>query len=583
LPSGRSRPNDTPHERVLKDLFDCLCAEGFFDSAEQEWEGDTWRWWLSRTPEHYVRVPVARGIVQQMQKIRGAPAHVVKEGIETPLDAMGFMELVAARVDNKEGVAWFMRWLETSVQQTAWSALHHIDEQGPLSFRVLEQCASLTDRPFHPVAKTKMGFGEADYKRYLAEFGHAVSLSWVAVKRNLLECGSGVTNPLEIQPAHDLLTIEQQAALSRKTPRDHVALPVHPWQLQHILPKHLPGAYVPLPFQGGDFWPTSSLRSLAPRAESSPHHLKLPLSVYSLGASRYLPAVKMINGQRSEALLRQAIQLDPVLAQRVFVCDETKWWAYMPESGSLFDEAPRHLSAMVRSYPRAPMQDKSYRLVPMAALGTLLPSGRHFFDEWLRHRQLPGDRASVLMLFEELCTLFFEINLRMFRLGLLAEVHGQNAVLVLRNAYVSGLLLRDHDSLRIHVPWLSHNGLADPQYRLKAGHPNTLYHDTPEGLLFYLQTLGIQVNARAIIEALALRYDIAEAKLWSVLHWVLMQAIERVPFSESARSLLHQRLFQEERWPLKLLIKPMIERAGGPGSMPFGKGTTVNPFRHASR
>lgn len=288
----------------------------------------------------------------------------------------------------------------------------------------------------------------------------------------------------------------------------------------------------------------------------------------------------MINGQRSESLLRQAMALDSELAQRVFICDETKWWSYLPQHATLFDEGPRHLSAMVRSYPPALMNDPACRLVPMAALGVPLPpEATHFFDEWLRYRELAAEAGPVLTLFRELCDSFFDINLRMYRLGMLAEVHGQNAVLVWRSGRMEGLLLRDHDSLRIHVPWLERQGLADPVYSLKPGHANTLYHDTPEDLLFYLQTLAIQVNLRAIIEVAALRYKVPAAQLWSVLGESLQQAIERIDFPAEARAMLHQRLFEAQAWPLKLLVRSMMERAAGPGSMPFGKSMTCNPFR----
>jgi siderophore synthetase component/2-keto-3-deoxy-L-rhamnonate aldolase RhmA len=619
-------------ERVLQDLVDCLFAEHFFDGAEQElipveqsspaFEGlpglsdrirfpelppDSliWRWWISKTAPFFVLVPVARGIVQAFRRIPDTPAYAVESeggGFRVHrLDAVSFMELVIANPpdslfgNNKEGSALFLEWLRDAVQQTAWSMAHELDTGDLLTrrpedlFRVLEQCSSLKDRPFHPVAKVKKGFVKQDYLKYMAEFGQDIQLNWVAVDRKYLDCGSGVTDPQQCQPAQFLLTSERQAALKQEMQergihRSHIALPVHPWQLRHVLPEQLAaelrnGVCVPLDFRQGGFLPTSSVRTLAPETDSR-HHLKLPLGIHSLGASRYLPAVKMINGQRSESLLNQALALDGVLAQRMFVCDETRWWAYMPENGSLFDEAPRHLSVLVRSYPAKLTEDPSYRLIPMAALGTLLPGrDRHFFDEWLDYRRLPSNPVSVQTLFKELCLTFIDINLRMFRIGMLAEVHGQNAVLVWRDGKAFGLLLRDHDSLRVHVPWLVRNGLADPEYRLKPGHANTLYHETPDDLLFYLQTLAIQVNLRAVIEALALRYGIAEAHLWSALREVMEHIIDRLEFSGDVRERLRQALFHEPEWPLKLLVRPMIERAGGPGSMPFGKSRTQNPFR----
>lgn len=623
-------------ELVLHDLVDCLFAEQFFAGAEQQLislaqlqtlcaeraglsdripfpalpsQGLIWLWSISKAPLYCVLVPVVRGIVQSIQRIRTTPVYAVKlEPGDNAfrvcrLDAVSFMKLVIAHAPdsvlggNKEGASLFLEWLEEAVRQTAWSMDHNVDARRLVArdatefFQTLEQCAALRDRPFHPVAKAKKGLVKQDYRHYMAEFGHDIRLNWVAVDRKYLIYGEGVSDLQRIVPAQFLLTEEQRTALGQEMRRrgiwrSHIPLPVHPWQLRHILPEQFAsefrsGACLPLDFQQASFLPTSSVRSMVPRAVGG-HHVKLPLGIYSLGASRYLPAVKLINGQRSEKLLNQALGLDGVLAQRLFICDETKWWALMRENGSLFDEAPRHLSAMVRSYPAWLAQDPDYRLIPMAALGALLADQeRHFFDEWMECRQLaPADHASVLMLFEEICSTFLDINLRMFRIGMLPEMHGQNAVLVWHRGNVAGLLLRDHDSLRVYVPWLIRSGLADPEYRLRAGRPNTLYHETPDDLLFYLQTLGIQVNLRAIIEALAIRFHIAEVKLWSVLCQVLEEIVARPEFPQDVRDLLHRRLFHDSAWPLKLLVKPLIERAGGPGSMPFGKGETQNPFHH---
>ena len=133
----------------------------------------------------------------------------------------------------------------------------------------------------------------------------------------------------------------------------------------------------------------------------------------------------------------------------------------------------------------------------VGASGPASTSAHHVFDDWMVQRGMEASATSARALFGELCARFFEINLRMLRLGMLAEVHGQNAVLVVRQGRVEGLLLRDHDSLRINVGQLERHGMQDPCYRIKPGHANTLYHDSQEALVFWLQTLAIQVNLRA--------------------------------------------------------------------------------------
>ncbi|MFJ2687375.1 IucA/IucC family protein [Pseudomonas sp. NPDC087342] len=599
-------------DRVMQDLVDCLLAEHFFGTeplnleapaADQPFSGLSaeqriWEWKGS------IFVALRPGITQQWEKVPGTPVLGRENGQLIELSPEAFMTQVLAGMtdryqDNEKGFALFLDVLRTSVRQTELSLAHRVNSERLLEksnadfFLTMEQWASLRDRPYHPLAKAKQGLNDAEYQHYQAEFARPVALNWVAIDRTLLQCGDGVTDLALDNPAEHLLPFALHAGLQHEMQQrgiyeSHIALPVHPWQFDHVLEAQLGDAFAKgdcqrLDFNDGDFYATSSLRSMTPCFNSA-DYLKLPMAIYSLGASRYLPAVKMINGGLSEKLLRQALGKDETLQEKLHLCDETKWWAFMPPDATLFDEAPRHLAAMVRGYPPALLEDRDTRLVPMAALGTPLPgSNQHFFDDWMAYRQLPANAASVMTLFRELSHSFFDINLRMFRIGMLGEIHGQNAVLVWKAGHAQGLLLRDHDSLRIFVPWLERNGLADPAYRLKKGHANTLYHERPEDLLFWLQTLGIQVNFRSIIETLAVVYGLPERDLWKAMGEVLNELVDTIDFDTEARAMIKQQLFEAPHWPQKLLLTPMIERAGGPGSMPFGKGQVVNPFHRLHR
>lgn len=612
-------------DTVLQDLVDCLLAEDFFGSAPlqlveaAQWQAQQrqapsfgalgaeqriWEWCCEPQEQRFIVVALRPGITQAWEKVPGTPVLARQDDNWTRLSPQDFMALVfkgtaERHQGNEKGLALFQEVLAISVRQTALSLAHRVDHERLLEqdnadfFLTMEQWASLRDRPYHPLAKAKQGLSDAEYQQYQAEFAQPLALNWVAVAAALLQCGEGVADPRQACPARYLLPEALQASLreemqARGIADSHVALPVHPWQFDHVLQAQLGDAFargdcLPLAFNQGQFFATSSLRSLTP-CFASADYLKLPMAIHSLGASRYLPAVKMINGGLSETLLRQALGKDERLRQALHLCDEGKWWAFMPADATLFDEAPRHLAAMVRSYPPELLEDADCRLLPMAALGTPLPgSDRHFFDDWLRYRQLPAQVPAVLTLFRELSHSFFEINLRMFRLGMLGEVHGQNAVLVWRAGRAQGLLLRDHDSLRIFVPWLERHGMADPRYRLKQGHANTLYHQRPEDLLFWLQTLAIQVNFRAIIDTLAQVYSLPVTGLWATLREVLDELIETIEFEDDARAMLKRQLFEAKHWPQKLLLTPMIARAGGPGSMPFGKGQVVNPFQRLKR
>lgn len=615
-------------ELVMQDLLDCLLAEDFFGPLDlmtiSDWhkqqnkgstsvsatyfqdhqtdDGKVWQWQHKKPEQAAIVTLLQPSITQAWERVPNSPVLLCEHDKTIELTPSDFLRHTLDAVKNRyhgneKGLSLFQEVLEISLNQTALSAKHAIesrhllDKENAAFFLAMEQWASLRDRPYHPLAKAKHGLSDEEYRAYQAEFNQPVTLNWVAIRKDWLQMGDGITQLNHQHPARYLLPNESAEALhnellERGLNDTHVAIPVHPWQFDHVLEKQLgdqfeAGHCQRLNITSDNFFASSSLRSMTPCFKSN-DHLKLPMAVYSLGASRYLPAVKMINGGYSEKLLKQSQTADPVLADKLFLCEEDKWWAFMPPEATLFDEAPRHLSAMVRTYPSSLLDNPDIRIMPMAALGTPLQHNKdHFFDEWLSYRKLEPTRESVLLLFKELAACFFEVNLRMFRIGMLGEAHGQNAVFIWNKGQAHGLLLRDHDSLRIYVQWLEANGMKDPEYCIKPGHANTLYHDQPEDLLFWLQTLGIQVNMRSIIDTLSLIYSVDKKDFWLVMATEIQQLIQHIEFSNDIRNLLRNELFERDNWPQKHLLSPMIDRAGGPGSMPFGKGEVVNPFRQA--
>ncbi len=483
------------------------------------------------------------------------------------------------------GVAEFIDGLDVAVQQFGLS----FERTGGATPRSAyewhvqgERAASLRDRPFHPLSKAKIGFTLRDYGRYMAEFGQTVILRWVAIRNDSVSAGCPDGGRMT---AIDVLNAEQRAIVEQEMMRRDISLnrytviPVHPWQLEHVI---LPdfkteltdGTIVILDAQAGDYYATSSLRSMA-SAEPSTLMLKLPVSVKSLGAARYLPVVKLLNGLAGESMFRQAVSCDETLAGRVYLCEEKHWWGYMPSTMGLFDDHPRHLAAQVRIYPPE-LLDERYRIVPMASLG-VLTAGGHFLTD-IRGGKVSQEEA--VQFYTELAETFYDIVMRLFKVGIVPEIHGQNCCLVIKDRRVFGLLFRDHDSVRLHQPYLDKHGIQDPGYHIRPGYSNSLYNETIEKLIFYVQSLGTQVNLASIMEAMAEAYGIGLGLLWEITESKLEAAVQRIDIPEADRSVLLRVLFESETWPTKLIVRPLLEADGVPGAMPSGKGTGLNPFRN---
>lgn len=463
-------------------------------------------------------------------------------------------------------------------------------------FRILEQYAGYRDRPYHPLSKLKEGLSQQEYLQYCPEFAQELRIYWVAVHKDKMMFGAGVEDIFTQQPSQIFINRAEryqlkQEMFQRGLSETHIAMPVHPWQFQHLFQQIFAeditaGICHPLNFISKGMYASASMRSLL--SEKIPQEsLKLPIGIKALGSLRFLPIVKMINGEKNQNLLRQAQQKDPVLQQKLWLCEETQWWSYLPEKQQdrsadnewLFVEKPTHLAAQRRHIPVELLQ-QPYQLIPMASLGHTISGQPAVFDYILQLQQQQNDAAQVLDQFAKLCACFFEVNLRLFRLGLMGEIHGQNLCLVLKHGQFDGLMFRDHDSLRIYLPWVLQNGLDDPDYLSPHDFRNTLYHDSAEALLFYIQTLGIQVNLGCIVETLAKYYQIAADQLWHVLAEQLQQVLEKLDFQPEIQSQLQALLFESPHWPYKQLIRPLLEQDTRIGSMPSGIGKTRNPLWH---
>lgn len=597
----------TAEQRIMKDLLNAFIAERFFNINEVSVSP------LSAVPANvrqlypgYEEGMVYTGEIsflieescrQGVQWVSDSPIYHCKNQEWVELNSPGELAQIVLHSSLSPeafahpGVQEFLDGLKVSVQQLNLSLqrLALADQLGsvpetPYGWYVTgERIASLRDRPFHPLAKAKAGLSAQDYQQYMAEFANPMGLRWVAINNASIVkgCPEGSISALDVLNERERAAIENELAEKGISKDQYTIIPVHPWQLENIIQPNYQAeiadkTVVILETQAGQFLATSSVRSLTAAAAST-RMLKLPLSVKSLGAARYLPVVKLLNGLAGERMFRQAIGCDETLAGRVFLCEEQHWWGYMPESMGLFDDHPRHLAAQVRIYPPEVLQE-GYKIIPMSSLGVVLAGNHHFLSTILGGAP---SKAEVLAFYTELSTVFYDIVMRLFKVGIVPEIHGQNCCLVLKDNRIAGLLFRDHDSVRLHQPYLDRHGIADPGYHIRPGYSNSLYNETLEKLIFYVQTLGTQVNLASIMEALSEAYMIPESIFWKITEAKLREALDAIDIPEADRSRLHKALFEHKEWPVKLIIRPLLEADGVPGAMPSGKGSGYNPFYSA--
>ncbi|MBO0879695.1 MAG: hypothetical protein J2P17_04860 [Mycobacterium sp.] len=441
-----------------------------------------------------------------------------------------------------------------------------------------ERLATTRDRPFHPTARAAVGWTAAERRQYGPMRAESVSLAWVAISRSELRHGSG-------EFSHGLHVVlldecDQQRLAGAMDAvgvdlEEYQPLPVHPWQRVHTLPgtfaKELAsGAVIPLDGELGSFRPTASIRTLVTEPEGI-HHVKLPLSVETLGATRLLRPRYLANGERAQRTMTEIIERHAPLRELVAVCDERNWcgWGTDP-----YANRPGQLAAQVREYPAGLFDDPQLIVLPMAALAA---------DEWdvlaraLDMAAIPGGPVGFFgAVAEALCV----AGLAFLGCGALPELHGQNVVLALRDGQVDRLILRDHDTLRIYPEWLQAAGVADPEYDIKPGAPQSLRLPTGEALLGYLQTLGFQINLYGIIDALARHYSLSETLFWVRLRVALVSAMDQVELPTTVADVVARGLLHAADWPSRQVFGPLLRRGTSrEGGMPAATGSVPNPLR----
>ncbi len=272
------------------------------------------------------------------------------------------------------------------------------------------------------------------------------------------------------------------------------------------------GVCVPVAKGLGAFWPTASTRTLVPAGGEAPApvHVKLPGGHHH--ARRPAPAAAPLPGQRRSGPAAAGagrwpppgVAGPPVGLRRAGLVGLRHSWrsrclrrqagsSRLPAAGLARRSRPRDLGGVsCRSAPSASCSPTARRPVSPASSPTGATTAAR--------RRRPSTCSTTWPASSS------EVALACFGLGFMPELHGQNALLACEGGRVTGIVLRDHDTVRLHRPWLAAAGLADPGYDVKPGAPNSLWAAGPEELLGWFQTLAVEVAFQAIGRALVDAY-----------------------------------------------------------------------------
>lgn len=418
-----------------------------------------------------------------------------------------------------------------------------------------EAMASLRDRPGHPAAKARLGWSAAELDRYAPEAGASFWLRWAAVARDRVRGGPAGDDPSALVcTAPERRQLEASLEELGGDLSTHLLLPVHPAHIDAA------AATAPLLPPAVRVLPTASARTVLP-VQRPGVALKLPLAVNTLAAERLLPPRYCANAAVGQSLLQRAFGRTAAPVP-VHVADERRWWV-VDEGGGLTDDRGV-LGCVVRVEPALE------ELIPLGALA----------DPDALAVLYGSDADRRLTMLTEVATAVAGTALAAAAAGLAPELHGQNVLLHVHDGRVQGVVLRDHDAVRFHPPWLRAAGLPEPVLALSPASPNTLVNTSPEDLLAWFQTLAVDVALRGVADGVAAERPDLEHAAWHAIDVGLRQALTAVAAPPSVTRAV-ARVLDAPSWPLKQVLRPWLVRGNSGSSMPSAFGRQPNPLRGA--
>ncbi len=597
-------------ERQLKELFDGLVMENLFELQQQanltltlaapmapvEFMLEEKEFFYSyRLQEGALLVGrVSAEVDVQLCRLSRGPLLLYRadnKSVSVIEDALSLMKCLVQHAEKDtlpefSGLDDFMQNLALAQAQSSWAAEYTEAiaarcESTSISLHQWEQLCALRDRPFHPLAKSKKGWSAENFRHFSAETSDGFGLTWVALNNNYL-IGSQQLRGLQV--AEQLLTESEREILLAACKKQTVDIgqftlvPVHPWHFANCVSQEFEQQIaqqqiIVVADELGCFYPTASGRSLISR-NGSLVHVKLPLALMCLGALRILPSRYLFNGYQAQQMLETVIARisEP---KKISLCDESNWLAFLPEGASSVSNRSGYVSCLLRAYPR----EADAKLMPMAAF-SVIQKNRVPAIEWLHHRQESKKSISefALQVFNVITQSLCEFSFHCFAHGLMPEVHGQNILLAYDLNLSPQLVLRDHDTLRIFPPWLQQQQIPVQDYQMDWATPNSLICLSPQQLLSYFLTLGLQVNLRSIADACAQAYGIPMGDFWGSMKVTIERLLNDMDLPIMAKAILRKEIVDSPIWPARHILQPSLVKRTRVMGMPSGVGSVVNPF-----
>ena len=345
-----------------------------------------------------------------------------------------------------------------------------------------------------------------------------------------------------------------------RDPDAYAAIPVHPWQARHIIPKRFSrsianGDLVLLPAPVIPCAPLVSVRTLVPSGPPDAPHLKLSLGLRLTSVERTISPRSCEMGPRISKLLQDLIENDAALSAALRILPEEAGMYYASADPEELEDA-RHLAALLRSNPSSACAGDEIA-IPTTALTADSPiTGAPLFLE-LAEAGAGAGPAAMRTQFADYAEAFLRPLLTLYlRYGIGLEAHQQNTLaLYSRAGGLRGFVFRDFGGIRIHEPSLRRAGL-----RLEV-HPDRLtVVDDRSSVRSKLISRALLRHIGFIISRVCQHLRTSERPYWSTVADVVRTLLEELRGDVAAATWRRERAaLLDDDWSLKANLRMRFE------------------------
>jgi siderophore synthetase component len=421
---------------------------------------------------------------------------------------------------------------------------------------------SFNGHPYHPFAKTKVGFSSEDILRYTTEFRPKVFILLAAVRKKTMCVETTQSNFVfsdwfseHYSNAWNLWVKElENKKLDHK---DYIPFPVHPWQSENIVRNlfadHIKANDIILCDNIGiGASPTSSFRTLAPIENWYAPYIKLPIGIYASGVFRALSVNSIKNTPKITHIIKNILLKEITISERL---------AILPEVCGLYlngveDDKAKHFTVIFRENVINYLSNEEIAVVVSALFEKSLESDVSLFIELMT---LAGctNYQDAMNYFYQYVDLVLGSYLDLYLVyGIALEGHQQNTLAIFQNGNIKRFIARDFDGIEIYADSLNLHALTltnllSPPFitNNKITVRNQLLHTV------------YQLHLGELVLLLAAHFKCEEKVFWAIIRnkteerfIALKKQVDTIRWEEEYHAIL------KADWPVKALFRMRLEK-----------------------